>query len=312
MVWPGERQVIFREETRFHILFWWRREMRINTHFTDHMMRGLILFLIPIAMSLLAMIGCTTRPTQAQTTLGIADQASAADILQSTVTIRIVAPHLDEHGRRLSVNENGRELPLNAISTGLGTIVTSGEGTLIITSDHFDQLDAPTADITIAGFNGQSVMLSLAAFQSLVRYQNNDVIILTAPPGLPTGVAPGDGDQVQPGTEVQVVRWHQVTNELSVVAATVEAWIDYQGNPSFQLRNLNGELIEPGNSGGGVWFQGRPVGSIHRTILVDDSGKGLGSLATPGYPSHLSYATRLSPVRMSLLNQGLPIAEFID
>jgi hypothetical protein len=286
--------------------------MRINTYYTGHMMRRLILFLAPIAISFLAMIGCTTQPTQAQTAFGTVDRASAGEILQSTIIIQIVAPHVDEHGRRLSLTENGRELPLNAISTGLGTIVTSGEGALIITSDHFDQLEAPTADITITGFNGQSVMLSLSAFQSLIRYQNNDVIVLAAPPGLPTGVVPGDGDQVRPGTEVQVVHRHQGTNELSVVAATVQAWIDYQGNPSFQLRNLNGELIEPGNSGGGVWFQGRPVGSIHRTILVDDSGKVIGSLATPGYPSHLSYATRLSPVRMSLLNQGLPIAEIID
>jgi hypothetical protein len=275
-------------------------------------MKRLAFMLTPIAISLLAMVGCTIQPTQAQTAMGTGDRANAGYILQSTVIIQIVAPHLDENGRRLYLTENGRELPLNAISRGLGTIVTSGEGAFIVTSDHFDQLEAPTADITITSFNGQSVMLSLPAFQSLVRYQGHDTIVLTAPPGLPKGVTPGNGDQVQPGTEVQVVHWHQGTKELSVIAATVEAWIDYQGNPSFQLRNLNGKLIEPGNSGGGVWFQGRLVGSIHRTILVDGSGKTIGSLATPGYPSHLSYATRLSPVRMSLLNQGLPIAEFIE
>ncbi|MFO7662154.1 MAG: hypothetical protein R6X18_06120 [Chloroflexota bacterium] len=273
-------------------------------------MRRYITFLVFTTLILFAVTGCQIiQTTPAVGASEAIDPAISAHILRSTVRIQIVAPLLDEHGRRHYLSENGQNSPLNAISRGLGTIVSSGEGNLIITTDHFDQLKAPIGEITITGSNDREIMLSLESFRSLIRYEDNFIIIFNAPPELPHGALPGDGDQVYPGSTVQIVHRHPDNGAISVIPALVDAWIDYHGIPSFQLQNLNGDLIVPGNSGGGVWHNGRPVGSIHRTILVDESGQTLKSTATPGSPSHLSYATRLSPVRMPMLHQGVPIAE---
>lgn len=240
------------------------------------------------------------------------DPVMTERILRATVLIRIVAPHVDESGNRLYLSENGQEIPLNIISSGLGTLVQTGAGSLIITTDHYGQLQASAAEVTITDVDGNQIALSIDAFRSLIRYQDYEVVIMIAPPGLPPGVEAGDGEKAIPGSAVYIVHRQPRNDTLSVVPAVVEAWIDYQGTPSFQLRNLRGELIEPGNSGGSVWYHQRPVGSIHRTILVDESGEIIKPEAITGRPSHLSYATRLSPVRMAILNQGIPIAEVTE
>lgn len=265
--------------------------------------------LASLALIPLVAAGCEPATTIAMASPRVSDLAMADSILGSTLTIRIIAPHMDENGNRLYLSEDGREVPLNAISSGLGTIVSAGEGTLIVTADHYEQLSASAADVTLTDMDGRVIMLSLDTFRQLIRYRDKNIMLLAAPPGLPAGVKPGDGDRVPPGSHVQVVHRQPATGELSVVEGVIEHWIDYRGTPSYQLRNLNGELIEPGNSGGGVWFQGQLVGSIQRTILVDEAGVILMSEAIPGSPSHLSYATRLSPMRIPLLNQGQPIAE---
>ena len=78
--------------------------------------------------------------------------------------------------------------------------------------------------------------------------------------------------------QVRLVHRQPETGTLSVVEAVVETWIDYQGIPSYTLRNVNGEIVAPGNSGGGVWAEFTPArehegylgmvhGGISATIL---------------------------------------------
>jgi hypothetical protein len=179
-----------------------------------HVAIGLFLNLL-----LLLAAGCGSATTRALAPGEPADPALAARVLRSTVVIRITAPYLNENGERQYLVENGQEVPLNAISSALGTIVSAGEGTFIVTTDHFDQLAAPSAEVTFTDFSGNQIMLSLPAFRSLIRYQDNDIIILSAPPGLPEGAEPGDGDQSLPGNQVHVVHRQPATGELSVITA---------------------------------------------------------------------------------------------
>ena len=216
----------------------------------------------------------------------------AAAILRATVHIRIVAPYLDGRGNRVLMHDSGRPMGLDAINHGLGTLVAGDGRAWLVTHDHYSEIDTAVADAIVTDYNGREVTLPIAEFRRLIRYRNNGVMVLEAPAGLPPGAALGDGATVLPGSTVRLVHRQPETHALSVVEAAVETWIDYQGIPSFTLRNVNGEVIAPGNSGGGVWVEGRLVGGIHRTILAGPDSA----------PSHRSYATRLAP-------EWLPVME---
>jgi len=235
---------------------------------------------------LLTSLGRPRSPQLEQTLLheATADREAAA-ILQATVRIRLVAPYLDGRGDRVLMHDSGRPRGLDAINNGLGTLV-AGEGyNLLVTHDHYSEIDTAVADAIVTDYSGREVTLPIAEFRKLIRYRNNGVMVLEAPAGLPPGAPLGDGTTVMPGSTVQIVHRQPETRALSVVEAVVETWIDYQGIPSYRLRNVSGEVVAPGNSGGGVWAGGRLVGDIHRTILAGPDGA----------PSHRSYATRLAP-----------------
>lgn len=226
--------------------------------------------------------------------------AESEAILRATVRIEIVAPYLDAEGHRVYIHEDGERTGLSAVNRGLGTLVTVGGRPFVVTHDHYSQIDADLADVIITDYDGREYVYPVFEFRQLIRYRNNSVILFDAPAGLPIGPEPGDGEQIGPGSVVQLVHRRPDTGALSVVTAVVEGWVDYLGIPSFTLRNVNGEVIAPGNSGGGVWANGRPIGSIHRTILAPAPDAPPATDEMQAVPSHRSYATRLSPQRIAL------------
>ncbi len=220
--------------------------------------------------------------------------SEAAAILRATVRIRLVAPYLDGRGNRVLMHDSGRPMGLDAINHGLGTLVVVDGRTLVVTHDHYSEIDAAVAEAIVTDYSGREVALPIAEFRKLIRYRNNGIIVLEAPSGLPPGAPLGDGVAIEAGSVARLVHRDPATHALSVVEAVVETWITYQGIPSYTLRNVNGEVVAPGNSGGGVWAGGRLVGVIQRTILTAD---GAGD-ALPA-PSHRSYALRLAQVQLA-------------
>jgi hypothetical protein len=262
-------------------------------------MKAIFVLLIFLSVSLITGVGgwMHAAPARANNSPGLAVEN---DLLRATVAIEILSPYVDGQGQVVTVEENGRQTVLNAVSTGLGTLVDVGSASYLVTHDHYAQLDAAVADVIITGYSGLRLTIPVQEFRGLIRYRNNSTLILEAPGGLqgqPT--VAGNGDEVSPGSVVQIIYRHPETKELSVRNAEVEYQIDYQGIPSLQLNNLSGEEIRKGNSGAGVWYQGRLIGNIHRTIVApgDSPDKPEG----PPQPTHRSYATRLSPERMPLL-----------
>jgi hypothetical protein len=49
--------------------------------------------------------------------------------------------------------------------------------------------------------------------------------------------------------------------KITILPATVEEIKDKQGVPIYQLRSLDGQVIQPGDSGGGIWHDGGLVGN---------------------------------------------------
>lgn len=262
-------------------------------------MRQLAAWAVWVVVAVVVLTGCglPAQPAEPAASAGLTD---AEAILRATVRIRIVAPFLDGQGDPVTVEEDGRMVALNAINNGLGTLVDAGGQTYVLTHDHYPELDTRVAHVVITDYTGREFTLPIAEFRSAIRYRNNGMLLLDAPAGLPAGVAAGDGERIEPGSPVRVVHRQPDSGTLSVVAAVVEGWIDYQGIPSFLLRNAAGEVIAPGNSGGGVWHAGRPVGSIHRTIVAArDEAASMSSEGGAAAPSNRGYATRLSPERVA-------------
>jgi hypothetical protein len=65
----------------------------------------------------------------------------------------------------------------------------------------------------------------------------------------------------------------------------VESTETEYGLPSLMLRRVNGKAIEPGDSGGGIWLDGRLVGNMWyrvnaRVQSADEDGSTVESLRT--------------------------------
>lgn len=230
-----------------------------------------------------------------------------ADILAATVVIQMVAPYVDEDGNRQFAVIDDLPTPLNTMDTGLGTLVGTGDVTIVVTHDHWNLVAAPELEVRILDATGTILqILSGDAFRSLIRYRDGRVMILNAPGSLASVRRAGNGDAVQPGSLVTVVYRDPLSGQLTVVPAAVEAQLDYKDVPSFRLDNLQDQRIEPGNSGGGVWYEGQLIGVISHTILAEVLGSN-GEVESK-HASDRSYAARLSAVRMPDLAYGQPIA----
>jgi hypothetical protein len=61
-------------------------------------------------------------------------------------------------------------------------------------------------------------------------------------------------------------------DKVEMMAAKVEAVIEYKGLPAYQLRSLDGQPVLVGDSGGGMWFEGELVGNLWATLTVPQTG----------------------------------------
>lgn len=77
----------------------------------------------------------------------------------------------------------------------------------------------------------------------------------------------GDGEDVQPGDLVLVsYRRPGDRSKIDLLAAEVMAITSYKGLPVFKLRSLDGQAIQNGDSGGGIWLNGKLVGNMWATL----------------------------------------------
>lgn len=85
--------------------------------------------------------------------------SEAAAILRATVRIRLVAPYLDGRGNRVLMHDSGRPMGLDAINHGLGTLVVVDGRTLVVTHDHYSEIDTAVAEAIVTDYSGREVAL---------------------------------------------------------------------------------------------------------------------------------------------------------
>jgi hypothetical protein len=163
---------------------------------------------------------------------------------------------------------------------GLGTLVENDGQVWIVTHNHWkDLLD----DLCLVEFRDARNELLLRMFgfefKALIARADAGTLILQAPEGLLAkggrleAAQIGEQDQVKAGDEVQIAhRQPGKRDKVEMIAAKVEAVIEYKGLPAYQLRSLDGQPVLVGDSGGGMWFEGELVGNLWATLTVPQTG----------------------------------------
>jgi hypothetical protein len=210
---------------------------------------------------------------------GEVDDSTRQQMLAATVQIVLLAPVVDEAGQPVITN-NGGDLQMQyQVGEGLGTLVNTGNELVIVTHDHWSLLDAGLAKARF--YSADDVLLaelSGAEFLGLIRSRDGGTLVLNAPAALlASGLVPaalGDSDTAGWGDLVAVVYRQPGTGELSVKQMAVTSVEDYQTRPSYALQSAEGTVVVPGNSGGGVWQDGRLVGNMWTTTVFENQGDG--------------------------------------
>jgi len=215
--------------------------------------------------------GSQTAPVQALDFPN--DGVVKQNILEATVLITLFAPVLDESGNPKIFEVNGGEKQRQlTVGDGLGTLVRVGNKTVIITHDHWSLL---TRNLYKAQFHSTSNKLLLeldgAMFTSLIRYRNGGIIVLVAPDLLSAQMSAvelvGEDVALQEDDALMIAYWQPESNKpVSVEPVIVETIELYQDLPSIKMKSLSGKVVIYGNSGGGVFFHGRLVGTIWTSL----------------------------------------------
>lgn len=223
--------------------------------------------ILALAGAWLAGFGTTTQQDQPvrkiEGTIGLPARATVQILLFSDGGQ--VAP--------VNVAGAGGPVPVRAFHAdgGLGTVITAGDNTLILTHNHWGNLDSAVRAQVRTAAGDLVTEVDGGIFRSWIRYQDAGTLLLSVPASLvaesslqvapwddPAVVAPGDTvlaaqqDPEDPGRVAFL--------QLQVVAMEAEG-----GLGAFTLRTTDGGAIVRGDSGGGVWYNGRLVGNHWKT-----------------------------------------------
>ena len=195
-------------------------------------------------------------------------------ILATTVQITMIVPQLAD------VNHNEIEpLPIPpdeyrpiaqpesyVIAEGLGTLVKMNGRTLLITHDHWSQLTADLGDVQFRDAAGVLLAeMDLYQFKRLIVGRDKGTMVLVAPNSLqdlvivPTkvGVTENDG----------LLLVHRQKGQ--VVVSSVQR-VETGLKDGVAVWRLQGQAVENGDSGGGVWVNGQLVATMWTTVMMEN------------------------------------------
>ena len=188
-------------------------------------------------------------------------------IMEATLSITMFAPESDLPGETSYL-----------ASDGLATLVADGDETFIITHDHWSLLDRDRGFVRFSNTAGEILLdIELDAFRGLIRYRDGGTTILAVPGGLenlrPARLANvAHSQSLETGDTMLLV--HRNNGQLTIVEAGLEKAGNKQGQATIRVQSLNGETIIGGDSGGGVWLDGKLAGNMWTTIVMEDISTG--------------------------------------
>ena len=204
--------------------------------------------------------------------------AKEHQILNATLQINIFASISQEELSADAAHDEAKLLANSrAIARGQGSLVHSGGDAFILTHNHWGSM---LSDLSLIEFRDAEGVLLVRLFgfefQELIRYQDAGTMVLQAPQALisasrsltpanlNTNPIPEEGEKVMVSTHASGGGEKVRFLEVEVISTG-----QYKGLPVFVLRSLDGEVVVQGDSGGGVWYQGKLIGNLWATIVKD-------------------------------------------
>ena len=200
-------------------------------------------------------------------------QADAAINVEATV-IAVMEAQILASTVQIALFDHGwieGDLKHTHMAIGLGTVVEYGGQPYILTHNHWSIAAAELNRAEIRNGSGELLqMLPGNTFYNLVRYADGGTMVLNAPEELGDFPAAelGDGTAVQMGNTVWMATYaNETRNSIAIETAWVQE-IDASYIPGrFKLQGEE-KAVVVGDSGGGVWVNGRLVGNLWGIYMV--------------------------------------------
>jgi len=213
-----------------------------------------------------AFVSAAERPAAPLHTV---EESTQQQILGATLRITMIA------------REKSSDEPAYVVSNGLGTLVQDGDASYIVTHDHWSRLANKVAAVRFESAAGELLMeLTPNHFYSLIRYRDGGTMVLAAPAELPDCMTPVEAaaadESLAADQTLAIAYWQpDAQQQVSVEPVTVQVIEEHDGNASIKMQSLNGQVVQHGNSGGGVFAGTRLVGNMWETITLrnQDSGQ---------------------------------------
>lgn len=168
---------------------------------------------------------------------------------------------------------------------GLGTVVVKDGRFLLMTHDHWSQLEADLG--TVQFRNAEGILLEemdLYHFKQLILFRDGGTMVLSAPITL-YDVAIEAADRLFTAKDETLVA-HR--DEGRVVLSPVEINDRFQKEGVGVFR-LGGQTVMSGDSGGGVWADGQLVAIMWKSIMVENTSTGQRKVTTESVAAEIDY-----------------------
>jgi hypothetical protein len=206
------------------------------------------------------------------------EPATAEHILQTSIQITMFEYEYQKNeSNEETVTTGKKESWQKSIkhTSGMGTLVSHLGETLLISHDHWSLFTSGKAPDKVEFHNTEGSLLHEMAgadLLPLILFHDSGTFILKAPETLAARAIAtanmGLFETLNPGDIVHVVHHDNEQNdEISLLAAEIVSNEVYNGVPMLSLRSLNGQSIEPGDSGGGIWIDGHLAGNLWMTVV---------------------------------------------
>jgi hypothetical protein len=151
------------------------------------------------------------------------------------------------------------------VAEGLGTVVQVNGRSYLITHDHWSQLTSNSGDVQFRDAAGTLLAeMDLYHFKRLILSRNGGTMVLSAPDALHKSAITVTNAEVTENTDLWLVH----RQEGRVMVSPVQ-------KVSADLKNrvtvwrLQGQVVEGGDSGGGVWVNGRLAAITWTAVMME-------------------------------------------
>lgn len=184
--------------------------------------------------------------------------SSSASINESTVLILVQS------------NTSFKDMSLGH---GIGTLIEHKGEHYLVTHNHWGNiLDEDLATVELRDAQNKLIKPMFAsAFKELIVHQDPGTLVLQAIPELVERLKPAQietSPTLKEGTVVQVA-YRQLPNRVSltVLDAKVVRTSTFEGEAIYEIRSTDGQGLQKGDSGGGVWHNGKLVGNTWAIVV---------------------------------------------